>query len=64
MMSRNANEHVLLALGVDCIARDKGKFTGVPTHVPLLNISLVSTSLVKHEANAIELGLTQRYYCD
>ena len=61
MMSRNANEHVLLALGVDCIARTKGKFTRIPTHVSLLNISLVSTSLVKHEANDVELGLTQRY---
>ena len=32
-MSRNATKHILMALGVDCTARNtvKVKFTGVPT---------------------------------
>ena len=33
LTSRNVSKHILLALGVDCTARDavKVKFTGVPT---------------------------------
>ena len=32
LVSRNASKHILLALGVNCTARDAvmGKFTGVP----------------------------------
>ena len=56
-MSRNANKHGILVLGVDHTARDamKVKFTGILSMFPR-NIGLASLSLARHQANAVELA--------
>ena len=55
---QNVNKHVLLALGVDCTAKDatKVKFTRVPSMFPWY-IGLVLPSLTRFQVNAVELAM-------